>query len=242
MQSHSRSQRIAAELRDEILRGRFRSGERLPSERDLAERFGVNRGSVREALKKLEQLGLTDIQPGGARVTPIEEASLDVIEHLLQLEDPPNPMLVDQVLEVFSGLFGITVRLGTERANDEQREAILAAIEQLANPALGHVDHFERFHRLGDLFLEAAGNMVLKLVRRGLHTHLLDGIGQRNGLDVPPPAALRGPPLRLLADAVRTRDGAAATEAAHELTIAMRGHIAETLSAAHSAIGEGGGA
>ena len=97
MQSHSRSQQITAELRDEILRGRFRSGERLPSERDLAERFGVNRGSVREALKKLEQLGLTDIQPGGARVTPIEEASLDVIEYLLELDDPPDPMLVDQV-------------------------------------------------------------------------------------------------------------------------------------------------
>jgi GntR family transcriptional repressor for pyruvate dehydrogenase complex len=241
MQSHSRSQQITAELRDEILRGRFRSGERLPSERDLAERFGVNRGSVREALKKLEQLGLTDIQPGGARVTPIEEASLDVIEYLLELDDPPDPMLVDQVLEVFSGLFGITVRLGTERANDEQREAILTAIEVLADPALGHADYFERFHSIGDLFLDAAGNMVLKLVRRGLHTHLLDSIGPPPAIDVSPPAALRVPPLRLLAGAVRESDGSAAADAVHELTVAMRGHIAATLSAAHAATAKGGG-
>ena len=42
-QSASRSAAIAAELRDEILRGQYREGERLPSERDLAERFGVHR-------------------------------------------------------------------------------------------------------------------------------------------------------------------------------------------------------
>jgi GntR family transcriptional repressor for pyruvate dehydrogenase complex len=241
MQAPSRSQRIAAELRDEILRGRFRRGERLPSERDLAERFGANRGSVREALKQLEQLGLADIRPGGARVTPIEEASLDVVEHLLELEDPPDALLVDEVLEVFSGLFGIAARLGTERANDQQRETILAAIEQLANPKLGY-DQFARFHDLGDLFLEAAGNMVLKLVRRGLHTQLLSSVEERHTLEVSPPAALRVPPLRRLAEAVRERDGAEATEAAYELTVAVRGHVAATLSAAHAAAGNGGGA
>ena len=49
---------IAAELRDDILRGHYRSGERLPSERDLAERFGVHRSTVRSAVKRLEQLGI----------------------------------------------------------------------------------------------------------------------------------------------------------------------------------------
>jgi DNA-binding GntR family transcriptional regulator len=133
------------------------------------------------------------------------------------------------------------VRLGTERANDEQREAILSAIEQLADPTADHDDPFERFHSLGDLFLDAAGNMVLKLVMRGLHTHLLDRIGPPpHVLDVSPPAALRVPPLRLLAGAVRNSDGSAAAEAVHELTVAMRGHIAATLSAAHAAKGGGG--
>ena len=63
----SRTQQIAAELRDEILRGGYRPGDRLPSERDLSQRFEVHRGAVREALKKLEQLGVAVILPGGAK-------------------------------------------------------------------------------------------------------------------------------------------------------------------------------
>lgn len=62
------SNEIAALVRGEILDQRYREGERLPSERDLAVRFKASRGAVREALSQLEQIGLIDIQPGGARV------------------------------------------------------------------------------------------------------------------------------------------------------------------------------
>ena len=78
MPTTSQDSSIAAVLRDDILRGQDRCGERLPSERDLAERFGVHRSTVREAFKRLEQLGVARIAPGGARVAPLEEASLDV--------------------------------------------------------------------------------------------------------------------------------------------------------------------
>ena len=57
---------IVRELRDEILGGRYRPGERLPSERDLAARIGANRGSIREALKKLEQEAAPLAFPKGA--------------------------------------------------------------------------------------------------------------------------------------------------------------------------------
>ena len=63
----TRSETIAAELRDDILRGQYRPGERLPSERDLAASHSTSRGTVREAVKRLEQLGLADIQPGEGR-------------------------------------------------------------------------------------------------------------------------------------------------------------------------------
>ena len=59
---------IAGSLIQDILSGRYRVSERLPSERDLATRFDANRGAVREAMKKLEQIGLAQVQPGGARV------------------------------------------------------------------------------------------------------------------------------------------------------------------------------
>jgi GntR family transcriptional repressor for pyruvate dehydrogenase complex len=234
MESQSRSERIAAELRGDILRGRYRAGERLPSERDLAERFGVHRGSVREALKKLEQLGIATIRPGGARVAPLEEASLDVVEHLLYRDDTPDPEIADQMLEVMAGLFGLSGRLGTERATAEQRSAIQAQIERLCQPELQIQELVEQFHRLSDLFVEATGNLVLRLVRKGLTTHMVDPSTDVR-LRFPPAPALRIPPLRKLARAVDEHDGTAAAEAIHDLTTAFRRNLNEVLTAARAA-------
>jgi DNA-binding FadR family transcriptional regulator len=88
--TRSRHEEIADVLTRDVLIGQYRIGERLPSERDLSTRFDASRGAVREAMKILEQLGIAQIQPGGARVAPLEEASLDVIGHLLALGDVPN--------------------------------------------------------------------------------------------------------------------------------------------------------
>ena len=55
---------IVRQVKQLIAEGRFKSGDRLPPERELAEKFVVSRTSVREALRALESLGLIDIRPG----------------------------------------------------------------------------------------------------------------------------------------------------------------------------------
>jgi GntR family transcriptional repressor for pyruvate dehydrogenase complex len=231
MQSTSRSAAITAELRDEILRGQYRSGERLPSERDLAERFGVHRGAVREALKRLEQLGLADIRPGGARVAPRDMASLDIVPHLLDLEDPPDPVIVDQVLEIMSGLFSMAARLATERADDEQRAEIMALIEEIRSD---ESDHPSRVHDLGDLFVEASGNFVMRLMRRSMRTQFMERLEPAVLVDAPP-AQLRTPHIERIGRAVEARDGSAAAEAVLELTRAVRAHTVAALTAKREA-------
>lgn len=228
MQSGTRSAAIAAQLRDEILRGQYRRGERLPSERDLADRFAVHRGAVREALKGLEQLGLARILPGGARVAPIEEASLDVVEHMLELEDPPNPELVDQVLEVMSGLFSMAARLCAERASEEQRVKIRKLLTRARN-GLSSRERIALMHALGDLFVEASENLVLKLVRRGVNTNFIDQLDARRPHMLAPysPSEVH---FQKLAEAIDARSGAAAAEAVHELTLEIRRHAMEAIT------------
>ena len=64
---------VAERIQRKILAGPLHAGDRLPGERALAVELGVNRGSVREALKKLEQLRLIEIQQGsGIRVRKLE--------------------------------------------------------------------------------------------------------------------------------------------------------------------------
>src|SRR5919112_4497221 len=72
-------------LREQILSGRYEPGEKLPPQRALAAEYGLNATTVREAIKRLEQLRLVEVRHGDAmRVSDWRTASgLDVIAHVL---------------------------------------------------------------------------------------------------------------------------------------------------------------
>jgi GntR family transcriptional repressor for pyruvate dehydrogenase complex len=79
---------IVRQIRGLIADGQLKSGDRLPPERDLAERFRVSRTSVREALRALESTGLVEIRAGeGAFVRPasvealVEPLALVILTH-----------------------------------------------------------------------------------------------------------------------------------------------------------------
>ncbi|MGJ8669563.1 MAG: FadR/GntR family transcriptional regulator [Oceanococcus sp.] len=81
----SLSDAVFAQLRDRILRGELAIGDELPSERLLTELLGVNRGAVREGLKRLQQARLVQVRHGGA--TQVldwqREAGLELLPSLL---------------------------------------------------------------------------------------------------------------------------------------------------------------
>lgn len=80
---------VVEQVRAAIASRSIEAGERLPSERELAEQFGVSRATLREALRALEALGLLEIRPGahgGAFATsPDDEWLTDTIASLLTM-------------------------------------------------------------------------------------------------------------------------------------------------------------
>lgn len=76
-------ERVAVQIEQRILDGELRSGDRLPTERDLAEQFQVSRTAVREALKILAQKGLVDMRPG--RGTIVIDGSQEAMQHSIGL-------------------------------------------------------------------------------------------------------------------------------------------------------------
>lgn len=163
-------EQIAASLIQDILSGRYREGERLPSERDLANRFEANRGAVREAMKKLEQLGVAEVKPGGARVRDRLEASVDVLSHMLEQGELPDIHLVDQVLVVINGLMSVAAEQTLELASDTDIDNIRSLAHILANDVEADDEEshvIARFELLQAIML-ASNNLPLQLVARSL--------------------------------------------------------------------------
>ena len=107
VEKKSLSDAVFEQLRDEIVSGRMAPGSALPAERALCEMLNVNRGAVREALKKLEQARLVSIQQGGAtRVLDFREtAGLDLIAVLItDTRGQIVPAVVRGVMELRSAL------------------------------------------------------------------------------------------------------------------------------------------
>ncbi|MCZ7583640.1 MAG: GntR family transcriptional regulator [Deltaproteobacteria bacterium] len=64
LQREQLSKQVAQQIQDNITEGKLKSGDRLPSERELAEQLQVSRTVVREAVKLLEDRGLISVNVG----------------------------------------------------------------------------------------------------------------------------------------------------------------------------------
>jgi DNA-binding FadR family transcriptional regulator len=144
----SLSDAVFEQLREQIVLGRFEPGTSLPAERELAETLNVNRGALREALKRLEQARLVSVQHGGAtRVLDFRRtAGLDLLSELLV--DGSGGFRVDvakSVVEMRSLLAPEIARLCAERGGPgvavelerivtkmREAEGDLAALQTLA--------------------------------------------------------------------------------------------------------------
>ncbi len=79
-------EKIVAQIQERFMRGELKSGDRLPSERELAEQFGVSRTAVREAVKALREKGLVEILPGkGTFIANIADSTAGVVRDSLDL-------------------------------------------------------------------------------------------------------------------------------------------------------------
>ena len=155
----------------------------MPSERDLAARFEANRGAVRESLKKLEQLGIASITPGGVRVVPIKEASLSILGPLVDLQDSPDPILTSHLLEVLGALLSMAARTAMERASEQElKEMKDIVVEILKNPDDTEVQN-NRWRDLSMMFTEVSENLVLRLILNGLRTQFINRIEERTNLE-----------------------------------------------------------
>lgn len=206
---------VASRLREMIRTGEFRPGDRIPSERALAERLGVGRPAVREALGDLKAHGLliagrgsqgTVVAgvPTGTLLSGLDEAAGQGAEHLADL------------MELRTAVEVQAAGLAARRSNREDRRRLTATLAPHHGPLSPHADR--SFH---EALAQACRNPLLRELSASLTELLHDKMPALLGDLYAQPAAAET--LRrqheALADAIEQGDEQAAR-------MAMRRHLA----------------
>lgn len=123
---------IIETLRQDIVTRRLPHGERLPSEKELSERFGVSQPTVREAIRALETIGLVEVFHGsGSFVRSQGDYALAAaLQTLLQLES----VGIMDVLAVRQLLGRHSIEVAAARATPEDLAAIAATAARFDRP------------------------------------------------------------------------------------------------------------
>ncbi|NEK85949.1 FadR family transcriptional regulator [Blastococcus saxobsidens] len=214
------SEVIVDQIRMLVRQGQLTAGDRLPSERELCERFGVSRVTVREALRVLEANGLVEIRVGargGAFVTAPSSRLVGAgIADLISLATL-TAVEVTEARMVFE--LGI-VALVCERATDDDIAALREICDR-SSAALENDDYpLELSAEWHTRFAVATHNRAVAMLVESLHDPLVHSLEQAR--EVAPLHGRQGvEEHRALVEAIAARDVGAATDL-------MRTHLLRT--------------
>jgi DNA-binding FadR family transcriptional regulator len=158
------------QLSDEIVSGRLAPGEALPPERELTERLGVNRQAVREALQRLDQLGLVEIRHGGStRVRDFRQGGGPELLVLLLLgtDGTLDAGVVRSIFELRAAVAADAARLCAARAVPATVAALEAAADAIAD-APTDADRLAASERFWALVIDGADNVAYRLLHNSL--------------------------------------------------------------------------
>lgn len=161
-------ERIAQVIRERKLS----AGERLPGEHELVEQLRVSRPVLREALARLQSMGLIDIQRG--RGTFVGSAtSLANCVRLLRSAVSISPQELRSYAELRSAIEVQAARQAAERATDDDVAELAAVVRRLDDDELPYPEALEldfQFHRK---LLEVAGNPLMQNLMEVIYEFVL---------------------------------------------------------------------
>lgn len=213
----SRYDELAVTLRAQILSGELGPGERLPTEPELCELYGVSRSTVREALRVLSSQNLVETTrgvTGGTFVAlPKADAISDFLQTSLGLLAFHHEVEVDALLEVRDLLEVPAAGLAASRATPEDLQALRHTLVDPASSDLGHIQDCN--HQFHALLVRAAGNPLLDVVTTPVFGVLVSRSVREPLVDVDYWRTVIGDHRRIL-DAVEIGDAVAAEAAMRE--------------------------
>ena len=177
------AQRVFAALRDRLLAGNLKSGERLPPERELALSLGVSRPILREALRSLAMLGFLEIRHGSGAY--VRTPDITILGDFLTFCMAQQPDVLDDVIQARIAIECQAIRLACEQASEADLSRIAASftslMETLDDPVRGGKADYE-FH-LG--IVKASRSAALLTLYRAISPLLMQSHVQRRRITAP---------------------------------------------------------
>ena len=228
-----RSEEVRLQIERAIRSGDFAPGDRLPSERDLVETFGVSRVSVREAIRSLEALGFVRVYQGrGAFVSDRRSGFGEPMARWLEMHRGE----VLELLSVRGALDELAAASTVEHFDDEKvahiveaHSAFSAGVEEAAEaPDLASLDI--DFHMA---IAEASGVRLLYDLLSDLHSYLAES---RHVAFTPPgrPAKSASEHAKIV-DAILARDAVRARDATASHIASVRELVSANIDLANAA-------
>lgn len=212
-------QRIVDHVEGAVAAGELKPGDRLPSERELVERFGVARSSVREALRVLESKELVRSRPGDPRGPLVLPFSIEPMRRSMALLTSSRTLTLPELVQFRMVVDASTNLMAAMRRTDAQLLAMERNIARMRESMAVGYEVFGRadleFH---ELVAEAAGNKMIQVCGDVAREAILELI-TRTILDADDRAALMLQSLRhhgAVFAAISDRDGPRASRLARE--------------------------
>lgn len=227
VQARRTFERVVQHIREQLASGSLKPGDKLPSEKDLAEQLQVGRNAVREALRNLENAGLIAMELGVKGGAFIREGDSGKVTQVMRDMVHLGSISVDDLTELRIHLLDVVVRLACERATDEDFAKLKAIVEKTASTV--EDPSYERrlaysleFYRI---LAAATRNRAIGMVVESLG----DTVGRLLGPTYFSPVALAEARQRFYDHFVR-RDADGASRELRDLLVALR-DLAKTLEA-----------
>ncbi len=164
------AEQVANAIREAILSGRYNPGDPLPSERELASTFGVNRSGVREALHRLEAWDLIEIRQGGATLVRdfLVTASTQLLPFLVAPGGTPDLRILRDLQAMRVMLMGWMAREAARAPDAEELAALREIVTDLERTDVDAEWLRGRDFDFFDQLVAMIGNRVLALVMNAI--------------------------------------------------------------------------
>jgi DNA-binding FadR family transcriptional regulator len=153
---------IVSQIEHAIFDGALKSGDRLESERELAERFRVSRITVRDALRVLEARGLVRVKVGASGGAFVSETNVDQVAESISTMILLRKMTLSGVAEARTVVETATCELAAERADAKAMRNIERSVEKGRAVVREQAPHTEASMDFHVAVADASGNELLK--------------------------------------------------------------------------------